>query len=88
MLFFHFIALFELHSMNFGGNAPLFLNVKRNVLKLIFFVHVVAIISLGEHVQNGDHSDAHISTLSHSSKEVRTTQTEFQKMHFSFYWKF
>ncbi|XP_055318220.1 protein hu-li tai shao isoform X1 [Sitodiplosis mosellana] len=25
--------------------------------------------SKGEHVQNGDHSDAHISTLSHSSKE-------------------
>lgn len=24
----------------------------------------------GEHVQNGDHSDAHISTFSHSSKEV------------------
>lgn len=24
----------------------------------------------GEHVQNGDHSDAHVSTFSHSSKEV------------------
>lgn len=27
-------------------------------------------IRLGEHVQNGDHSDAHHSTFSHSSKEV------------------
>lgn len=26
----------------------------------------------GEHVQNGDHSDAHVSTFSHSSKEVRS----------------
>lgn len=33
------------------------------------YLSILSIIT-GEHVQNGDHSDAHISTLSHSSKEV------------------
>lgn len=27
-------------------------------------------MSSGEHVQNGDHSDAHLNTFSQSSKEV------------------
>lgn len=31
----------------------------------------------GEHVQNGDHSDAHVSTFSHSSKEVRISYVSF-----------
>lgn len=31
--------------------------------------------TLGEHVQNGDHSDAHVSTFSHSSKEVNVRHT-------------
>lgn len=32
------------------------------------------VLSDGEHVQNGDHSDAHMSTFSHSSKEDVSTE--------------
>ena len=33
------------------------------------------VVSLGEHTVNGDHSDAHQSTFSHSSKEVSETSS-------------
>lgn len=32
------------------------------------------VLSDGEHVQNGDHSDTHMSTFSHSSKEDVSTE--------------
>ncbi|KAJ6633350.1 Protein hu-li tai shao, partial [Pseudolycoriella hygida] len=32
------------------------------------------VLSDGENVQNGDHSDAHVSTFSHSSKEDVSTE--------------
>lgn len=44
------------------------------------FLVFVSINFLGEHVQNGDHSDAHISTLSHSSKEVCTMYLELKRI--------
>lgn len=41
---------------------------------------------LGEHVQNGDHSDAHISTLSHSSKEVSSSSMQWKWYNFDLNW--
>lgn len=45
------------------------LNCYLHVRATKIYLSILSIIT-GEHVQNGDHSDAHISTLSHSSKEV------------------
>lgn len=38
---------------------------------MVFFTTLVLLFNLsGENVHNGDHSEAHLSTFSHSSKEV------------------
>lgn len=58
-------ALYIVNNMNSGK--------RHNFDKVHISTNIYVYLSIsGEHVQNGDHSDAHVSTFSHSSKEVRS----------------